>query len=273
MVRYKYDFWQGGNSCKLAYSDAKDYLSSLKEDSVDLIIGSPPYFGKLDRYSGLDTNMDDWLGYMADSTELAVKASAGFVIWVINGPYQGKQYYPICEALSLECHRRGIVLERPCIWYKNAVNARSGWFRNCWEYVQIYTLSNKKRTFNYQEVGSPPKYSRGGKYKQRNEKGKVVEGGDYPQNKIVKPEDVLRVTVGGGHMGSKFSSKNEAPYPEKLPRYFIKLLTNKGDKVSDCFLGSGTTAAVAIKEGRHFDGSDLRQEQIDVSYQRIIEEC
>lgn len=49
---------------------------------------------------------------------------------------------------------------------------------------------------------------------------------------------------------------HEAKFPPELPRRAIRLLTDPGDVVLDCFVGSGTTAAVAIMEGRHFIGID-----------------
>jgi adenine-specific DNA-methyltransferase len=50
--------------------------------------------------------------------------------------------------------------------------------------------------------------------------------------------------------------------PEKLIARIIALLTNPGDWVLDAFLGSGTTAAVAIKAGRRWIGIE-RGEHVD----------
>ena len=47
-----------------------------------------------------------------------------------------------------------------------------------------------------------------------------------------------------------------AKFPVELPRRVIRLLTEKGDTVLDCFVGSGTTAVAAILEGRHYIGID-----------------
>lgn len=47
---------------------------------------------------------------------------------------------------------------------------------------------------------------------------------------------------------------HEAKFPIELPRRAIRLLTAPGDLVLDCFLGSGTTAVAAIREGRRFIG-------------------
>ena len=47
---------------------------------------------------------------------------------------------------------------------------------------------------------------------------------------------------------------HEAKFPIELPRRTIRLLTDPGDVVLDCFLGSGTTAIAALEERRQFIG-------------------
>lgn len=49
---------------------------------------------------------------------------------------------------------------------------------------------------------------------------------------------------------------HEAKFPVELPRRLIRLLTDPGDTVLDCFVGSGTTAVAAIETGRHYIGID-----------------
>lgn len=50
---------------------------------------------------------------------------------------------------------------------------------------------------------------------------------------------------------------HEAKFPLELPRRLIRLLTEPGDVVLDCFLGSGTTAVAAVEAGRRFLGIEL----------------
>jgi len=50
---------------------------------------------------------------------------------------------------------------------------------------------------------------------------------------------------------------HEAKFPEALGRRVIRLLTDPGVLVLDCFVGSGTTAVAALHEGRHFIGIDV----------------
>ncbi len=55
---------------------------------------------------------------------------------------------------------------------------------------------------------------------------------------------------------------HEAKFPLELPRRCIRLLTEPGDVVLDCFIGSGTTAVAAILEGRRYMGIELMPEYV-----------
>ncbi len=80
--------------------------------------------------------------------------------------------------------------------------------------------------------------------------------------------------VGGGMMGEGdlHSRKNEAPFPETLAERFVRSFCPPAGLVIDCFSGSGTTGAVAVRHGRRFLGCDLRQSQVDLSRRRIGQE-
>lgn len=58
-------------------------------------------------------------------------------------------------------------------------------------------------------------------------------------------------------------------FPEELPRRFIRLYSFAGDSVWDPFLGSGTTVAVAAKEGRIGIGTELSDKYISAIEQRF----
>ena len=72
-------------------------------------------------------------------------------------------------------------------------------------------------------------------------------------------------------MGNKLAHENEAPFPEQLAEFFIKSFCPPGGIVFDPFIGSGTTAAVALKHGRSAIGLDVRKSQIELSMRRIRE--
>lgn len=62
---------------------------------------------------------------------------------------------------------------------------------------------------------------------------------------------------------------HEAKFPLELPRRFIKLLTDPGDVVLDCFLGSGTTAVAALSLERQYIGLELSEQYAQLARQNI----
>ncbi|ACO45098.1 site-specific DNA-methyltransferase [Deinococcus deserti] len=62
---------------------------------------------------------------------------------------------------------------------------------------------------------------------------------------------------------------HEAKFPLELPTRVIKLLTNPGDTVLDCFMGSGTTAVAATNLNRNFIGLELLPEYVALSRRNV----
>ncbi|HFD40793.1 MAG TPA: site-specific DNA-methyltransferase [Anaerolineae bacterium] len=62
---------------------------------------------------------------------------------------------------------------------------------------------------------------------------------------------------------------HEAKFPVELPRRLIKLLTEPGDIVLDCFMGSGTTAVAALREGRQYIGIELLEKYVELANRNI----
>ena len=61
--------------------------------------------------------------------------------------------------------------------------------------------------------------------------------------------------------------------PESLLERIIRASTNPNDLVFDCFMGSGTTQAVAMKLGRRFIGADINMGSINTSVKRLYNEA
>ena len=59
--------------------------------------------------------------------------------------------------------------------------------------------------------------------------------------------------------------------PEALLERIIKAASNRGDLVLDCFVGSGTTAAVAERLGRRWIGVDIGRFAVQTTRKRLLE--
>lgn len=84
-------------------------------------------------------------------------------------------------------------------------------------------------------------------------------------------EDVLN--IGQTSVTRKTSSENVG-YPTQKPKKLLELIieasSQHGDLVFDCFMGSGTTQAVAMKLGRRFIGADINLGAIQTTTKRLI---
>jgi site-specific DNA-methyltransferase (adenine-specific) len=256
----------------IIHGDCCKVMADMEAGSVDLVIGSPPYAEKGERYGKTKPwPTHDWVVWMAKVTHQAVRISRNVVIWVVNGAVRDGAYLPACEGLIWKLHLDDIICERPVIWHKNAPPNRRDWFGNDWEYCLAFRPANSTRHFDWESIAQPPKYNAGGRFRQRTKDGTRRLGNEYPKNKLARPRDVLRVTVGGGHLGSKLAHENEAPYPEGIAEPFIATCCPPGGTVLDPFCGSGTTLAVAERLGRQWIGIDCRESQVELSGRRIEE--
>ena len=243
-------------------------------DSVDLVFGSPPYAERGNRYDATMPRLtcDDWVDWMVRVTHDAVRICRGYVIWVCNGPVRQGAYLPACEGLVWELHQDSqVVCERPSIWTKNSPPNRNNWFRNDWEYVLAFRRPDVPPYCDWRPVSSPPKFSKGGDFSQRDANGRRRHGGKYPNNALARPSDVFRVPVGGGMLGHPLAHKNEAPFPVNLADRFVRTCCPPGGAVLDPFMGSGTTGQAALEAGRSFIGIEIRQSQIDLAGRRLAD--
>lgn len=290
-------------------------LPKLPEQSVDLVLGSPPYEDC--RTYGIDFDLkgQDWVDWMVEVFRASLRVCKGLVAYVVEGKTEQYRYSCTPALLMADLHRAGIHLRKPVVYRRNGIMGSGGpdWLRNDWEWILCATNGGRLPWSDNVACGHPPKYGAGGSPSHRDKVGKrltdkkralvkklMVEEGisqreairqlgmkmdwgsdgykDGDTNHILgyippeksNPGNVLDCgTVGGGRIGSNIAHDNEAPFPEKIPNFFIRSFCPPGGVVLDPFSGSGTTLAVAIKTGRKFIACDLRESQIALMQRRI----
>ena len=120
------------------------------------------------------------------------------------------------------------------------------------------TYPNEKR----RPLGSKGAWEIDGRKQRENGGGSPYEGYPSKRNK----RSVWKITT-KGYKGAHF-----AVYPKKLIEPCILAGCPEGGTVLDPFTGSGTTAVVALENGRNFVGTELNPEYIKIAEARIIEE-
>ncbi len=110
------------------------------------------------------------------------------------------------------------------------------------------------------------------------EKGRIVlsEKGGVPQVvrylDELKGEAVHSIWTDSRSINSQSKERTDYPTqkPESLLERIIETSSNPGDLVFDCFCGSGTTQAVAMRLGRRFLGADINLGAIQITTKRLL---
>lgn len=99
--------------------------------------------------------------------------------------------------------------------------------------------------------------------------GDNVTQATYVHPDICNPGNVIRTTVGGGHIGHVLAHETDAPFPTKLVERFIAWFVPPGGLVGDFFSGSGTVPQVAEEMQRRWIAIDVRPSQADLLRRRL----
>jgi hypothetical protein len=238
----------------------------LADQSVSLVIGSPPYLARRDYGIGAGRQIDDWVLWMLGCTREALRVSRGPVVWVVAGS-GGIGYQPGPEWLLAAAFNAGLPVNRPCYWEANKPPSGKKWFTNVVEYVLCF---GPVPHFDPSALATPLKYSSGGAFRQRGVDGARKAGSAYPTHKTRRTvPNLFRVPVGGGRMGHPLATENEAPYPVGVPARFVAALTRPGDLVLDPFSGGGSTGQACQELGRRYIGLDKRPCQCELARRRL----
>ncbi|MGC9330150.1 MAG: DNA-methyltransferase, partial [Candidatus Hinthialibacter sp.] len=251
----------------IIHGDCRNELPKLDDNSIDLIITSPPYAdARKNTYGGVPPDKYvEW--FLPISLELlrVLKNSGTFILNIKEKVVNCERHTYVIE-LILEMRKQGWLWTEEFVWHKK--NCYPGkWpnrFRDSWERLLQFN-KQKKFKMNQDEVKIP--IGDWSKTRLRNlsetdrirDESKVGSGfgkniSNWLERETVYPTNVL-------HLATECGNKNHsAVFPEALPEWFIKLFTDEWDCVLDPFMGSGTAIKVANKLKRHAVGIEIDKE-------------
>ncbi len=251
---------------RLIHGDCTEELKKIEENSIDLIVTSPPYADqRKNSYGGINPDRYvDWFLPISEELLRVLKPTGSFILNIKEKVVNGERHTYVIE-LILEMRKQGWLWTEEFIWHKK--NSYPGkWpnrFRDSWERLLQFNKNKKFKMF--QETVMVP---RGDWAKNRlsnlSEKDRIRDeskaGSGFGKNvsnwlnrEKVYPTNVL-------HMATQCNNKNHsAAFPESLPEWFIKLFTKEGDWVLDPFMGAGTTIKVAQRMMRNSIGIEIQE--------------
>jgi len=147
------------------------------------------------------------------------------------------------------------------VWSYKSGGVSSRYFARKHDNIFVYSKTANYK-FNIQKEKS---YNRGFKpYRFKNVEEFKDEVGWYT---MVNMRDVWDLDM----VGRTSSERTDYPTqkPETLLSRIIESSTDIGDLVFDCFMGSGTTQAVALKSGRRFIGADINLGAVQTTTKRL----
>jgi DNA modification methylase len=265
-------------TAKILQGDCREVLKTLNDNSVDLIVTSPPYAdSRSATYGGIkpDKYVEWFLPITAELLRV-LKPAGTFILNIKEKVVDGERHTYVI-ALILEMRKQGWFWTEEFIWHKK--NCYPGkWpnrFRDSWERLLQF---NKSKQFNmYQEDVMVP-VGDWAKTRLKNlsdtdlkrDNSRVGSGfGKKIANWIGRdkayPTNVLR-------LATECANKNHsAVFPETLPEWFIKLFTKEGDWILDPFMGSGTTVKVAQRMTRNSIGIEILKEYYEIAKSAVNE--
>lgn len=262
-VSYKDDY------VSIYNGDCLEFLRQQPDESVDLVITSPPYC-----MNRAYENPEDDVNTFKEKHEIIfeelyrVVKPGGSICWQV-GYHVSKScvipldfiIYEIFSRLS-KTKKYPLILRNRIIWtFGHGLNSTNR-FSGRHEVILWFTKGNGK-VFNLDVVRVPQKYP-GKKYYKGPHKG------EYSGNPLGKnPSDVWDIpNVKANHVEK---TAHPCQFPVAIPRRLIKALSNPGDVVLDMFLGSGSTAVASILEKRYFIGAEIQSSYFEIAKERILE--
>jgi DNA modification methylase len=243
---------------RIICGDSQVVLTKIPDQSIDLIITSPPYnFG---HSYAQDPNDDthEWNEYF--DTLLAVWKECERILKpggriAVNVQPLFSDYIPTHHIISRQLAALGLLWKAEFLWEKNNYNAKfTAWgswkspsmpyIKYTWEFVEVFDKISHKKTGKRENIDINAE-----------EFKEWVKGRwSFP------PETRMK------------DYNHPAMFPEELPRRLMKLFSYKDDIILDPFNGAGTTTLAAHRNGRRFIGIDNSLQYCNTAMGRL-EKC
>lgn len=278
-------------------ADSLEMLRALPDNSVNLIVTSPPYALHFKKAYGNADKSDyvDWFLPFAREFKRVLRPDGSFVLNIAGSYNKGhptKSLYQFHLLIAL-VEKVGFYLAQDCFWYNPAkmpvpaewVTVRRVRIKDSTEYVWWFGKTEHPKASNLRVLKAySPDMLRLAERKKIattrpsghviNESWKETKAqGAIPPNVIEAAEEEIphsMLKMGNNAANDRYTLKcrqegltiHPARFPAALPEFFIKLTTEPGDLVVDPFAGSNTAGAVCDRLERRWYAFELNEEYV-----------
>ena len=240
-------------------------MKEIPDESVHLIVTSPPYFNAPFDYKNLFKNYDQYLGVLNRMAKelFRVLQNGRVAVLNIDDMLVNGEKFPIVADATKIFIKAGLRYRDRIIWKKPdgylRISRRSGVLLQN-PYPMYYYPDNlleniiifQKGKFDYRSISKDVR---------RDSKIDVKE---FSDNKWYMTLWEMTNVLPGSEL-----EKDIAAFPEELPYRIIKLFSYVGETVLDPFLGSGTTMKVARDLGRNSIGIEIKKSLIPIIKKKL----
>ncbi len=256
----------------LHHGDVNDFLVTIPDKSISLIVTSPPY--NLGKDYEHRVAIESYLAAQADTISqlLRILKDDGSICWQVGNFVDDGEVYPLDIFYYSIFKKLGMSLRNRIIWHFRHGLHNTKRFSGRYETILWFTKTDNY-TFNLDPVRVPSKYPGKRHYKGPN----IGKPSGNPKGK--NPSDVWEILLDEWeeafwdipNVKSNHPEKTIHPcqFPVELVERCVLALTNEGDWVFDPYAGVGSSLVAAIKHGRKAMGSEKEAEYIDLARQRI----
>ena len=277
--------------------DSLQLLAELPDESVNLVLTSPPFALQREKEYGNKTQADyvEWLAQFARLVQRKLRADGSFVL-DLGGAYESgsptRSLYNFRVAIHF-CDVLGFHLAEDFYWYnpsklpspiewvnkrklraKDSVNTVWWFGKTRWPKANVTKVLAEYSDRMKKLLEDPAAFYTPKKRPSGHDIGKAFgkdNGGAIPSNLLQIPNSESNGCYLRGCKATD-AKGHPARFPSKLPEFFIRFLTEPGDLVLDIFAGSNTTGSVAEREGRRWLAFDERLDYLAASSFRFFAE-
>lgn len=243
-------------------------MQELDDKSIDMVLTSPPY-DSLRNYSNNISNTWNKLIWKKVFDEMyRVLKDGSVVVWVVgdatvNGSETGTSFEQALYAKEI-----GFNIHDTMIYQKQTPipQFKSHRYTNSFEYMFVFS----KGTPNKGIILTEPTKQKG--RIDRNYRGQVTADEVYVGKDIKIIKDTKKKTnvwTYSQNNGIDRKTKHKAQFPEQLAEDHILSWSNENDLILDPFMGSGTTAKMALLNKRNYVGFEINKKYLTMINKRV----